>query len=1454
MGGGLNSYVNYSDSSSNSLNDSPSSESDPIMIDDSNFDTYFDRQGFISSDIESNSSICFGNLSNRYIKLDIPLKISSLADTTIFNSTIEILEDASGSRLNNLNLYTNATAQNSNYFTPIYISEANDLIIENNSIFIDYYNGCNYNLAGIYATGASNNIIRNNRVTISSNEIGSADKKYYIYGIDFSIYNSESSKASGNNTISGNTIDLFSNYYLSAVVLSCSNNDQISNNSIYLNSLQFAYGITGEYFYNSATDESSNVSIINNRIEAVSNMVYLIELFSIHDYNISGNTLSSNSNASYAISAYESHNLNIENNDIKVVGKDTSLVGFNVDAISTGHNGMYFLKDSHDINITNNNILSIYELGGDYAIRCSEDSNSNILIFNNNLSSNNYLFTGNDAVYGDVSIFNNNPYSDDTTPVNPTEIIIKNIYVNVDGSDSNGDGSLEKPFASINQALVHLNELNKDSGSVKGIIHIAPGSYSGSGHNARLYITDLMVDLIGEGYNQTFIAGDLKNWFFDISKDSTVNMQNLSFVNGIYRNKNGGLIYNKGTLSLKDCAFINSKLVDSSAIIYNDGILSLKNNILGLTSEKGYQIYNNGLIDNLVLNFISDSSDENERTISINSSRVNLTAFVHDDMGNLVTGGFIKFYIQSKEMIPQFAVLNGKVSNETIISLMGTLKVSGYYSGSYTNTFINLGRIISSVNVDDVSFYVSAEGSDTDGDGTLDNPYRTVNKAISYLPSIVDHCSIYLSCGNFSLPSAYFEAPYGLSIIGSDETYIRKSWDINCSNSSIMLKNLIFNGTCLKSDSINLTVNNCSFYNAPVSAISSRDTNLIILKSNFIDNGNTGHSTSFTLYPFDLNDFNLGGAVYNVLGNLTIIDSNFINNGAVFGGAIFNNQSDLHISSSNFIGNIASAGLCITPSFGGAIYQYLGKEIIVSDCIFLNNSATAWGGAFYSSGTQPNMIENGTSQHPEYDVEYSFQEIYFINTVFAGNIAPNGGGALYIINNSFTEYISCTFANNVVYTYSTPNLYGFGAGANWISADEINHEQDSISSSQLNLGGAFYDRNVHIVESSFESNTYNSGGALILPTIIHNSVEWNYISYDLPIHVEDSGTGGQSIYVSDSSQLSAEDSQYLGISGWSGSRTDGSVLHSDRNLGDNGIIRVNGNGSGSEIGIGDGGGSTGDGSGTGSGDISAGDGSGSGGSSSGGTSSGDGNGNINGNGGSGALTMEDILSYLESSGSDLIVSNGSSISLEDLYNMIYSNSTSSDNSSESNNESANNTNSSSEVPVDPTETNSSSEIPVNPVNTNETVENPNNNSDINTTLDTNTTLENSNITSDVDLNNTQNNYDDSIDVNSTNEIVVDEGQGAEDKDKAPTDVGLSEDPLGGESSDNSADSSENPSSSSPAQSSPGESSANAYQIYEDKKADIMAVKNIDVYSYVLIFLFSVLLILGYYRESKDDKN
>lgn len=153
-----------------------------------------------------------------------------------------------------------------------------------------------------------------------------------------------------------------------------------------------------------------------------------------------------------------------------------------------------------------------------------------------------------------------------------------------------------------------------------------------------------------------------------------------------------------------------------------------------------------------------------------------------------------------------------------------------------------------------------------------------------------------------------------------------------------------------------------------------------------------------------------GGAVYG--GGLTKFShNNFENNHADYGGAFYAN-AQLVLKNSYFKNN--------TALNGGAIN--LENESNITDCIFIENNATAYGGAINASGLYElqiinsifdrNVAENaGAINWPSSDASRVILKINDCN--FTNNHANDLGGA--IKGTGFGNFSNCNFINNTNY-------------------------------------------------------------------------------------------------------------------------------------------------------------------------------------------------------------------------------------------------------------------------------------------------------------------------------------------------------------------------------------------------------------------------------------------------------
>ncbi|MBI5460114.1 right-handed parallel beta-helix repeat-containing protein [Methanobacterium sp.] len=241
---------------------------------------------------------------------------------------------------------------------------------------------------------------------------------------------------------------------------------------------------------------------------------------------------------------------------------------------------------------------------------------------------------------------------------------------------------------------------------------------------------------------------------------------------------------------------------------------------------------------------------------------------------------------------------------------------------------------------------------------------------------------------------------------------------------------------------------------------------------------------------FTGNTGNFGGAVYNE-GNMTLINSNFISNQAYFdGGVIYNNnegtvtgcsfqdntadglggaidnEGSLDVAESTFINN--SVG---DSSYGGAIFNSI--NLVLSKCIFTDNTASGWGGAIDNEGnvtvTDSNFQKNNA---PSGGAIYNKNPgtIKIINSDFSDNTAIRGPGGA-IVNGYTCILQKSTFTNNKASDYG---------GAIYTADTCTLNNCDFTANTAYFMGGAIYNvNNCTMEDCDFTANTVNfTGGAI----------------------------------------------------------------------------------------------------------------------------------------------------------------------------------------------------------------------------------------------------------------------------------------------------------------------------------------------------------------------------------------
>ena len=169
-----------------------------------------------------------------------------------------------------------------------------------------------------------------------------------------------------------------------------------------------------------------------------------------------------------------------------------------------------------------------------------------------------------------------------------------------------------------------------------------------------------------------------------------------------------------------------------------------------------------------------------------------------------------------------------------------------------------------------------------------------------------------------------------------------------------------------------------------------------------------------------------GGAIYqgqsgvvNVFSNCRFVANSTTLAGGEHGGAIhFNTASTNVFRSCAFVGNCTRNGY----KLGGAIYEGgTGGLLLLTGCVFADNSATGPGGAIYSRGTLDlsggnNDFRGNVSAYDGGAIYGSVQGTHTFNqTAFVAN-SGQGGGALFFFGASTISLVNCTFFTNTATT------------------------------------------------------------------------------------------------------------------------------------------------------------------------------------------------------------------------------------------------------------------------------------------------------------------------------------------------------------------------------------------------------------------------------------------------------
>ncbi|MEO8854319.1 MAG: right-handed parallel beta-helix repeat-containing protein, partial [Ginsengibacter sp.] len=245
-----------------------------------------------------------------------------------------------------------------------------------------------------------------------------------------------------------------------------------------------------------------------------------------------------------------------------------------------------------------------------------------------------------------------------------------------------------------------------------------------------------------------------------------------------------------------------------------------------------------------------------------------------------------------------------------------------------------------------------------------------------------------------------------------------------------------------------------------------------------------------------------GGGVYinTPSGAINMDSSVFTNNvtNYLFGGgiAIEDNSDSITISNSHFTGNqtLTAAG---NVGGGGAIYSNSGAWINVTKCVFDSNLAF-YGGALYLGNSSRSLVGNSfflnnSASASGGAVDCRGREANFYNIVFAGNKAANKGGALY--SESGAGVYFSTFIRNSAGSEggATDGDLTFSNSITWLNSvagDSLTSHVDPMFANINDIAGpdGIYGTGDDGLRLTLQSPFINQGGDPYDTSLIHTDI------------------------------------------------------------------------------------------------------------------------------------------------------------------------------------------------------------------------------------------------------------------------------------------------------------------------------------------------------------------------------
>lgn len=487
----------------------------------------------------------------------------------------------------------------------------------------------------------------------------------------------------------------------------------------------------------------------------------------------------------------------------------------------------------------------------------------------------------------------------------------------------------------------------------------------------NITLSTISVDSFGKIIsNGTKLIGDINLYGHYLPNNSTLIGNNNNISTAVTAsNNNDVLLYDGTNLNFSQLGFSNLSNVDIGSLSGGDILIydgstwkpqSYSNGtVTNVTAGQGLKISNGNSTPEIDYDFGSLtplSSVTGNELVIVNSGT---------NYNNISTSGLLSY-------------INSNINADTSLSkleIKTNKTISDTYILAYNSTLGTSYKLpVSSMNnYDNSCVFVSVNGSDTTGDGSYINPYRTINYTMTKLVS-TDSYNIVLYSGTYnenititctdirfySLPGASVTISGGINYIVSGVATNLEFYNIifNLQNGNISLNGKVSN----------IYFNDCKFYNntGTDSLILNTSNSTVYIYDCIIDGNFNFNTNSSSIY------------VYDCISNTNVTFLINVTSSSVYISDIKNCGSISHISGELYLNSLyninSSASITSTSSISTDIFSFKNSS--------LKNKTTSVSDTycnFSKTGTCPYVFENldfDTSQ----SISINGQAITYKNT------------------------------------------------------------------------------------------------------------------------------------------------------------------------------------------------------------------------------------------------------------------------------------------------------------------------------------------------------------------------------------------------------------------------------------------------------------------------------------------